>query len=49
MQKNEISAKTLNAGAQSWIEKLRQVMLIQDKAMKNLPAGLSSIYCPSGL
>ena len=49
MQKNEISAKTLNAGAQGWIEKLRQVMLIQDKAMKNLQEGLSSIYCQSGL
>ena len=31
MKTNEISAKLLNADAQSWIEKLRQVMLIQDK------------------
>ena len=31
MNTNEISAKQLNADAQSWIEKLRQVMLIQDK------------------
>jgi site-specific recombinase XerD len=31
MNKNEISAKQLNAEAQSWIEKLRQALLIQDK------------------
>ena len=31
MQNNEISAKTLNADAQIWIEKLREVLLIQDK------------------
>ena len=31
MQKNEISAKSLNDDAVSWIEKLRQVLLIQDK------------------
>ena len=31
MNKNEISAKQLNADAQSWIEKLRQALLIQDK------------------
>ena len=31
MNTNEISAKQLNADAQSWVEKLRQVMLIQDK------------------
>ncbi|MEO5996973.1 MAG: hypothetical protein ABIN89_09575 [Chitinophagaceae bacterium] len=30
MKKNEISAKLLTADAQCWIEKLRQVMLIQD-------------------
>lgn len=31
MNKNEISAKQLNADAQNWIEKLRQALLIQDK------------------
>ena len=31
MQTNEISAKTLNADAQSWIKKLHQVLLIQNK------------------
>ena len=31
MKSNEISAKVLNADAQSWIEKLRIVLLIQDK------------------
>ena len=31
MQKNEISAKSLNDDAVSWIEKLRQVLLIQGK------------------
>ena len=31
MQKNEISAKLLNDDAVSWIEKLRKVLLIQDK------------------
>jgi len=31
MKTNEISAKLLNADARIWIEKLRQVMLIQDK------------------
>ena len=31
MKKNEISVNPLNADAQSWIEKLRQVLLIQDK------------------
>ena len=31
MKTNEISAKVLNADAQSWIEKLRIVLLIQDK------------------
>lgn len=31
MNKNEISAKHLNADAQNWIEKLRQALLIQDK------------------
>jgi len=31
MNKNEISAKQLNADAQNWIDKLRQALLIQDK------------------
>ena len=31
MKKNEISGNQLNADAQIWIEKLRQVLLIQDK------------------
>ena len=31
MKTNEISAKVLNTDAQSWIEKLRVVLLIQDK------------------
>ena len=31
MKTNAISAKVLNADAQSWIEKLRIVLLIQDK------------------
>jgi integrase/recombinase XerD len=31
MQKNEISAHQLNGDAQSWIEKLQQVLLIQSK------------------
>lgn len=31
MNRNEISAKQLHADAQSWIEKLRQALLIQDK------------------
>ena len=31
MKTNKISAKVLNADAQSWIEKLRVVLLIQDK------------------
>ena len=30
MQKNEISSKSLNDDAVSWIEKLRKVLLIQD-------------------
>ena len=31
MKTNEISAKVLNADAQSWIEKLRIILLIQGK------------------
>jgi hypothetical protein len=31
MQKNELSGNQLNAGAQGWIDKLRQVLLIQSK------------------
>jgi len=47
MQKNEISAKTLNADAQSWIEKLRQVLLIQDKGkgtVKNYTAEMILLF-----
>ena len=47
MQKNEISANTLNADAQSWIEKLRQVMLIQDKGkgtVKNYTAEMILLF-----
>ena len=31
MKQYEISVKTLNGDAVSWLEKLRQVLLIQDK------------------
>ena len=31
MKQHEISIKTLNGDAVMWIEKLRQVLLIQDK------------------
>ncbi len=31
MKKNKISAKSLNDDAVNWIEKLRQVLVIQDK------------------
>lgn len=40
MIKNEISAKVLNADAQIWIEKLHQVMLIQDKGKGTVKAML---------
>ena len=36
MKSNEISAKVLNGDAQSWIEKLRNVLLIQDKGKGTL-------------
>jgi len=36
MKSNEISAKVLNADAQSWINKLRNVLLIQDKGKGTL-------------
>ena len=47
MQKNEISAKSLNTDAQSWIEKLRQVLLIQDKGkgtVKNYTAEMMLLF-----
>ena len=47
MQTNEISVKTLNADAQSWIEKLRQVLLIQDKGkgtVKNYTAAMILLF-----
>ncbi len=47
MNKNEISAKQLNADAQSWIEKLRQALLIQDKGkgtVKNYTAEMILIF-----
>jgi integrase/recombinase XerD len=47
MNKNEISAKQLNADAQSWIEKLRQALLIQDKGkgtVKNYTAEMILLF-----
>ncbi len=47
MNKNEISAKQLNADAQSWIEKLRQVLFIQDKGkgtVKNYAAEMILLF-----
>ena len=47
MQTNEISAKSLNADAQIWIEKLRQVLLIQDKGkgtVKNYTAEMILLF-----
>ena len=47
MQKNEISAKSLNTDAQSWIEKLRQVLVIQDKGkgtVKNYAAEMMLLF-----
>jgi hypothetical protein len=35
MRTNEISAKLLNTDAHSWIEKFRQVFLIQDKGIRS--------------
>ena len=47
MKTNEISAKQLNADAQVWIEKLRQVLLIQDKGkgtVKNYAAEMMLLF-----
>ncbi len=47
MKKNEISSLPLNADAQSWIEKLRQVLLIQDKGkgtVKNYTAEMILLF-----
>ena len=47
MKNNEISAKTLNADAQSWIESLRRVLLIQDKGkgtVKNYTAEMILLF-----
>ena len=47
MQTNEISIKTLNADAIFWIEKLRQVLLIQDKGkgtVKNYTAEMILLF-----
>ena len=47
MNKNEISAKQLNADAQKWIEKLRQALLIQDKGkgtVKNYTAEMILLF-----
>jgi len=47
MRKNEISAMPLNGDAQSWIEKLRQVLLIQDKGkgtVKNYTAEMMLLF-----
>lgn len=47
MQNNEISAKTLSADAQGWIEKLREVLLIQDKGkgtVKSYPTEMILLF-----
>ena len=47
MKTNAISAKVLNADAQSWIEKLRIVLLIQDKGkgtVKNYTGEMILLY-----
>ena len=47
MQTNEISIKTLNADAIFWIEKLRQVLLIQHKGkgtVKNYTAEMMLLF-----
>ena len=43
MQKNEISAKVLNQDAQDWIEKLRQVLLIQHKGRGTVKSYVSEM------
>lgn len=47
MKQDEISAKPLNADAQIWIEKLRQVLLIQHKGkgtVKNYTAEIILLF-----
>jgi len=47
MEQHEISIKTLNADAVCWIEKLRQVLLIQDKGkgtVKNYRAEMMLLF-----
>lgn len=47
MNRNEISAKQLNADAQKWIEKLRNVLLIQEKGkgtVKNYAAEMILLF-----
>ena len=41
MKQHEISIKTLNVDAVDWLEKLRQVLLIQDKG-KGTVTGIST-------
>ena len=47
MKQHEISVKALNADAVTWIEKLRQVLLIQDKGkgtVKNYTAEMLLLF-----
>ena len=47
MKQHEISIKTLNGDAVMWIEKLRQVLLIQDKGkgtVKNYTAEMMLLF-----
>ena len=47
MKQHEISIKTLNGDAVIWIEKLRQVLLIQDKGkgtVKNYTAEMILLF-----
>jgi len=47
MKQHEISIKTLNGDAVHWVEKLRQVLLIQDKGkgtVKNYTAEMMLLF-----
>uniref|UniRef100_UPI00374DD74F phage integrase N-terminal SAM-like domain-containing protein n=1 Tax=Ferruginibacter sp. TaxID=1940288 RepID=UPI00374DD74F len=47
MKQHEISIKTLNVDAVDWLEKLRQVLLIQDKGkgtVKNYTAEMMLLF-----
>ena len=47
MKQHEISIKTLNGDAVMWIEKIRQVLLIQDKVkgtVKNYTAEMMLLF-----